>query len=394
MDKMEELLKALQDAQLAFETAKKTGDDVAKAHAARIDALTEQVKGLTDAGKATREELTDVLKKMSDLLNPNRPDAGGGVAKTLGELFTEADTFKNTNFANANASASANVGFIIKTLTTATAIPDKTRMSGIMPQHPDWNSWLFTRVAQGQMTGGVLEYVQDTTDYAQPAWPPNTPAVPENTLKPEVGFTFALKTISPKTIAHWTRASKQILADMSALRGFIDARLLYGLVRKLEWQVVNGDGAGANMHGLYPNAPDAGAVVAGDNPFDSVRKGIGAVESVGWSVDTIGLNPNDWALIQIAKDSTGRYLYFNPAGNTSFAPLWSKTVVPSPEVPAGKYLLGAFAVGAQLFEREGASVQAGFQNDDFVKNLVTILAEMRADLATYALSAFRKGSIY
>jgi HK97 family phage major capsid protein len=121
---------------------------------------------------------------------------------------------------------------------------------------------------------------------------------------------------------------------------------------------------------------------------------MGVLEATGYAVDTVGLNPMDWAAMQIIKGDDGHYVYFNPGSTTNLAPMWGKPVVASPEVPVGKFLLGAFQVGAQLFEREGASVQAGYQNDDFTRNLVTLLAELRAVLAIYATAAFRKGDLY
>lgn len=389
---MDELLKAVKEAQEAIATVAKTGDERAQTLTKSFDDVVKRIEAIATEGKTTREELNGVLKSIAELMNPNNPRHGIAVAKSLGELFVGSDTFKSTDFGNRNANARADAGFIIKAITTnSTGVPDSTRMPGIMPTAPDWQSWLFARVAQGQMTGGVLEYVQDTSV----AYDATVPPTAEGQPKPEVTNTFELKQVMPKTIAHWLAASKQILADAAALRSYIDGRLLYGLMRKLEHQVVAGDGLTNNMTGLYTAAGDAGALVVGDSGIDSIRKGIATVEASGWFVDTIGLHPLDWSAIQLTKGEDGHYVYVNPAATgTGPAPLWGKVVIPSPEVVQGKYLVGDFARGAQLFEREGASVQAGFQNDDFTRNLVTLLAEMRAALAIYGASAFRKGAIY
>jgi len=388
---MDEILKAVQEAQKAIAEAAAKGDETAKGLTTKYDDLAKRIETMATEGKSTREELNGVLKQVAELLNPNRPGNGIVVAKSLGEALVTSDVFKSTDFNNANAMARVDAGLILKAITTnATAIPDKTRMAGIMPIGPDWTQWMFARVAPGQMSGGVLEYVQDTS----PAYDQTVAPTAEGQPKPEVTNTFELKQVTPKTIAHWLAASKQILADAAALRSFLDGRLLYGLMRKLEYQVVNGPGTTTHMTGLNTAAADAGAVIVGDNPFDTVRKAIGVVEAGGWIVDTVGLNPTDWAAMQIIKGEDGHYVYFNPANSTTVAPVWGKQVVASPEVAAGKYLIGACQMGAQLFEREGASVQAGFQNDDFTRNLVTLLAEMRAVLAIYANAAFRKGNLY
>ena len=63
-------------------------------------------------------------------------------------------------------------------------------------------------------------------------------------------------------------------------------------------------------------------------------------------------------------------------------------------IAAGKFLTGAFSMGAQIFDRWQSRVEVATENeDDFVKNLVTILAEERLALAVYRPEAFIYGDI-
>ena len=56
------------------------------------------------------------------------------------------------------------------------------------------------------------------------------------------------------------------------------------------------------------------------------------------------------------------------------------------------YLCGAFPGNAALFDRETVNVEMAFQNeDDFVRNLITLRAEERVALAVYVPKAFAKG---
>src|SRR3546814_14070910 len=52
------------------------------------------------------------------------------------------------------------------------------------------------------------------------------------------------------TIAHFIKASKQILADVNSLRMTLSNRLLYGLELAVERQIITGQGTGANLSGL------------------------------------------------------------------------------------------------------------------------------------------------
>ncbi|MNW02387.1 Phage capsid family protein [compost metagenome] len=57
-----------------------------------------------------------------------------------------------------------------------------------------------------------------------------------------------------------------------------------------------------------------------------------------------------------------------------------------------KFLAGAFQMGAQVFDRWQARVEVATENeDDFVKNMVTVLAEERLALAVYRPEAFIYG---
>jgi HK97 family phage major capsid protein len=102
------------------------------------------------------------------------------------------------------------------------------------------------------------------------------------------------------------------------------------------------------------------------------------------------MHPSDWAFIDLMKDTTGRYIIGNPQGALS-PTLWALPVVATPAMTIDKFLTGAFRLGAQLFDRWDARVEAGYVNDDFTKNLVTILGEERLALAVYRPEAFIYG---
>ena len=70
--------------------------------------------------------------------------------------------------------------------------------------------------------------------------------------------------------------------------------------------------------------------------------------------------------------------------------LWGLPVVVSNRITSGTALVGNFAVGAKLHLREDATVKVGMANDDFTRNIVRVLAEMRAALTIRRPSAFAK----
>jgi HK97 family phage major capsid protein len=240
----------------------------------------------------------------------------------------------------------------------------------------------------GRTISNALKYVQES------GFTNNTEVVTETTLKPESNITFTLVTGNVATIAHWIAASKQILDDAPALRSMIDTRLRYGLQLEEEDQFLNGDGTGDNILGIRPQATafTTGLVpVFHKQRIDEIRIAILQVFLAEYAADGIVMHPSDWAGIELTKDTTGNYIWANPAG-VQAKTLWGLPVVDTQSMTDNSFLVGAFALGAQIFDREDANVAVSTEDrDNFIRNMVTILAEERTALAVYRPAAFVTG---
>jgi len=62
-------------------------------------------------------------------------------------------------------------------------------------------------------------------------------------------------------------------------------------------------------------------------------------------------------------------------------------------MPAGSFLIGSLRSSAIIYQRQGAVVEMGFVNDDFVKNLVTLRAEERLGLGVDRPAGIMYGAI-
>jgi HK97 family phage major capsid protein len=244
-------------------------------------------------------------------------------------------------------------------------------------------------LSPGRMDGSTLEYVKET------GFTNNAAPVAENAVKPESSMKFDLVTTSAKVIAHWVKASRQILDDASQLQSIVDQRLRYGLAYVEEQQLLNGDGTGQNLLGIVPQASayTAPITVSGATIIDQIRLALLQAELAEYPSTGIVMNPKDWTRVELLKDSQGRYIIGNPQGNAA-ASLWGIPVVTTPAMQEDKFLAGAFRLGAQLFDRWEARVEVSTENqDDFIRNMVTILAEERLALAVYRPEAFVFGNL-
>ncbi|MDX0410111.1 phage major capsid protein [Sinorhizobium medicae] len=364
----------------------------ALAEAAKGVGMTDDLKEKADESLLKMNALTEQVADIEQKLargggNKNTPE------KTIGEQFVEDQGVKD--WAQSSPSkGKADVRFKA-TITSATtdtagaagAAVETTRLPGILAL-PQRRLTVRDLISPGRMDGNALEYVRETgfTNSAAP--------VAETAAKPESDLKFDLVTTSAKVIAHWMKASRQILDDFSQLRSIIDQRLLYGLAYVEEGQLLNGDGTGQNLHGIIPQATAYAAAFTPDAPtaIDTLRLAQLQAALAEYPATGHVLHPTDWARIELTKDTTGRYIIGNPQG-TIGPTLWGLPVVATQAIAADKFLTGAFRLGAQLFDRWDARVEAGFVNDDFIKNLVTILAEERLALAVYRPEAFIYGDL-
>lgn len=309
--------------------------------------------------------------------------------QTPGEMFVANEKVKQFM---ADRQSRGRVRVDMATITTGTAgatrdvlvVPD--RVSGIITP-PERRMTVRDLLTPGRTSQNSIQFVQESgfTNLAN--------VVSEGDTKPESTLSFELLTVNVSTIAHWMLASKQILDDAPMLQSHIDGRLRYGLAYVEETQLLSGDGTGVNLHGLIPQATAYSASFTPSLPtqIDTMRLAILQSELALFPASGSVLNPIDWARIELTKTTTGEYIFAQVQGMAG--PLmWGRPVVSTPAMTVDKFLVGAFKLGAQIFDREDANVEISTEDsDNFRRNLVTIRAEERLALAVYRPEALIYG---
>jgi HK97 family phage major capsid protein len=210
--------------------------------------------------------------------------------------------------------------------------------------------------------------------------------------KPKSSLTLEKVTATVKTVAHWLPATKRSLSDASQIRTMIDNFLTYGLEEELEDQIINGDGTGEDFEGVL-EVSGIQAQAWDTNLLVTTRKAKTKVRTVGRATATAYLfNPADNERIDLLRDDaggagTGSFLFGSPAGN-QLQTLWGLPRVESEAVPSGVGIVADWRQ-AVLWDREQAAIQVSDAHEDyFVRNLVAILAEMRAAFGIMRPKAF------
>ena len=214
--------------------------------------------------------------------------------------------------------------------------------------------------------------------------------------KPQSSFQFIGQQAPVRTLAHWEAAHRNVLADEPQLRSIIDNELMYGLRLQEDAQILNGDGSGENLTGIlqtsgiqsYDWSSGATSPVA-DTKADAIRRAATLSFLAYYEPTGVVLHPNDWEDIELTKDNEGQYLVAMSVALGGEPRIWRIPVVETPAITEGTALIGAFGTGAQLYDREQASIRISEQHADFfVRNAIVILAEQRLALAVKRPEAF------
>lgn len=199
--------------------------------------------------------------------------------------------------------------------------------------------------------------------------------VPEGEMKPESTLNFKVEELTVSVVAHWVRVTNQLLADMPALVAYIRGRMAYGIRLKLEYLVINGNTT--SFSGLLKEGNSV-VLTAESNPIDTISAAKAKAFASFVPPDAVILNPEDWSQIERTKGTDGHYIFGSP-GATVTPVLWGVRVIQSAGMPAGRYWIGNVTMATDGYIRQDVAVELSTEDrDNFVKNLVTIRAEMRA----------------
>ena len=241
----------------------------------------------------------------------------------------------------------------------------------------------------------TVEYVKEDTFTNAAAFTAEASATTGTSgVKPESTLAYSVATSAVKTLAHWIPVTNRMLSDAPAIRGIINGRLLLGLDLTLETQIVSGNGSGENLTGILSSG--MGLVDIGtDTILDVCYKARTKVRVNGKGRPSAYLfHPNDWQAIRLSRENAatgtlGNYL-MGPPSQVGATTLWGIPVIESEALTENTALVGDFAQGCTLFDREQSAVRVGTIEDQFVRNMQTILAELRVAFVCWRPAMFTK----
>lgn len=253
-------------------------------------------------------------------------------------------------------------------------------------------------LASGTTSSSSVSYVIES------AFQDLTATVLEKGTKPQLDLTLARRQDNVTKIANVAKVTDEMFQDASQFESYLSNRMVFGVQRVEENQLLNGNGTAPQLQGILNRSGLATTVVTTSSltalkAMEGIYNQITALRSTSFvEPDAIVIHPTDWQTIRLGKDSQNQYYaggpftgaYGNP-GPSNVDQLWGLKAVITTAIAQGTVLVGGFQESGQVFRRQGVTLEMTNSNvDDFVNNLITLRAEERLALAVYRPAGFGK----
>ena len=327
------------------------GEEVSKLKAS-VEELTLQVLDLSTKADTNNvpESIGTLLKEKSEELKAMKEKSGASVQITLKAAGTMA---LSTNVTGQNPQAEREQG-----------------ITRIVRRNP----FILELVNVGTIMSNVWEWVEQKNADGGSAM------TAEGAAKSQADFDLVVASANVKKVTAYIKVTKEMLDDVELMRSEIDQELTELINLKIDDQLLNGTGLTVNLTGITTNATAwaAGAFalsIPAPNKWDVLRTAINQVRVNLFEPTYIVMHPTDVTSMELSKGTDGHYILppFASQDGTNVAGI---RVVANTGVTIDKFLVGDFTKSGVRF-KEGLTINVGYENDDFTKNLVTILAEAR-----------------
>lgn len=314
------------------------------------------------------------------------PKASGAEAdaqeyRSPGQMVVESEIYKNKR------DSQFKEGVEVRTLLTTTQTDPAAGLwmprGTPLPPRPRTQRLFVRDLVSVQETGlNSVPYIRELNAATNEG---GATAVAEGGAKPEATMQFEGVDAPVRKIAAWIPVTSEIIEDAPTLRGYIDTRLGYMLALREEVQVLNGAGTGATIRGIRQTT-GLQTQAAGADRATTLGLSVSKIDLVDGDADGVAMNPADfWSMVTTRyttrfDDGYGGGAPFGPPPNS----IWGLRVIRTRSMESGKALVGSYALGATIFDRQKTLVKATDTHDDyFIYNKIVILAEERIALAVH-----------
>lgn len=404
----DDLLKEIEKATKAVETLKTGLGD--KADKAQIEALNKEIAALKEGLKTlTEEKVGESIKTINGMLETMSKqmaevqesvnvmkDAGTASAskgKSFGRSVIDAikeagidkKRFSNKEHATVEVKFDllGNINKVVGTMTTGNVTP-AGNSAAIPFTLTEYESGFARIVRRKPWILQIANVSRTTKKYVQ--WAEIVAGegaanyTAEGVKKNQIDFDWVEKSAEVLKITAFIKVSKEALEDVDGLEAEINNELTEQILLKVDAELLTGAGTTGILSGIQANdtAYDASSfagTIVNPNKSDVLRTAIAQIVAANFVPDYALLHPNDIASMELEKGTDGHYVLppFRSADGTVISGV---RVLGNTGQTVDKFTVGDFTK-FHVRMREDMMIDIGLENDDFTKNLRTILAEVR-----------------
>ena len=353
-------------------------EDAVKSANVRIDEMDKALLEAKSENNRIKMEAKDKQpvsfnQAFSNAMDENTDNIEKFRRKEIKQFAMELKTVGDMSLSNITDLSAANVQMLPGILPAA---PRKLHIRSLLPT--------------GVMSTSAVHYLQETgSEGSVNSWADNSGT------KPQIDFDLTEEVAPSEFIAGYLRITRKALDDISAMRSYLQSRLLESYLDAEDNQLLNGNGISPNLGGLITNAEayTGFRTIQIEKIIDSVAQ----IESNNHSANGILLSPEQYYALLLNRSTTNEYTLpglgtvtqLNGQMFISGIPVFRSTAMTD-----SKYLVGDWAKGAQLFVRENPIVRF-FEEDgtNVRENKITVRVEGRVALPIYYTDAFVTGSL-
>jgi HK97 family phage major capsid protein len=371
------------------------------------EALISDVKAMKESGEEFRKSLsaeTANLNAKADALQAQldgvdaRTQAGFAGAKKGANFSSELEkALSGESFANYKSGNSNKVKLDLELkgsdMTVGNAYSGEVIPADRVPDlkfTPNRKVNVRQLVPVGQTSSNLIRFVRESA-YDNAAAP-----TAQGSPKPQSDFDLTAIDRSIRTIPTFMRLTKEMLDDTPGLIAYLSSRAPSKLLNVEDTQLLYGSGSGQNLHGFATDGSAWTTVKFGTliNRFDVLAAAVVQTTKNEYAPNAIMINPSDYLSLVSTKETAGTYIlptYVTMSAGQMF--ILGVPVYAINGVVAGDFFVGDFALGSQLFVRQGITLEFFEQDaDNVTKNFVTVRVEERIALAVYTTQSIVYGT--
>ena len=207
----------------------------------------------------------------------------------------------------------------------------------------------------------------------------NAEFIGEGVLKPLVSFELTVEQSTAKKVAERFRVSTELLNDIDGMQTLIENEARFEVETAANTAVLTGTASGTVPAGITTIASAFTLTtvdVQNPNNFDAIRAAIAQLQTLNFDRNIVAfVNPIDAAEMDMAKGEDGHYV-LPPFISQSGTVVKGVRVIEDNNIAVGFLLIGDMSKYKILMYQD-FFVRWGLDSDDFSKNLITMIAEMR-----------------